>query len=200
MEEKYILISLDDERAEKIAEVIGNKSCKKILDYLSERESNETEISKELHMPLNTVDYNIKKLLKAGLIKEGSHWWSVKGKKIPLYKVSNKHIVISPKKMTPSKLKGILPLVLVSAVFSLFIWLYTKTSFFMAKTEEVFVEKAIPMLEATTSGADAVAGLNGVVGSAGFSLEIVDWFLIIIWALILLFVVVIIFRNERGSK
>lgn len=33
-----LMIDLDDERAEKIAEVITNKTCKKILSALAEKE------------------------------------------------------------------------------------------------------------------------------------------------------------------
>ena len=55
-------------------------------------------IAKELGMPINTAEYNLKKLIKVGLIEKSKEFfWSVKGKKIPMYKVSNKHILIVPK-------------------------------------------------------------------------------------------------------
>ena len=95
--DKSIQISLGDEKAKDVAEVLGNKTCNKILDYLVENEGTVSEISDKLNIPLNTVDYNIKKLVKAGLIESSSHFWSVKGKKMPAYKISNKKIIISPK-------------------------------------------------------------------------------------------------------
>jgi DNA-binding transcriptional ArsR family regulator len=98
MEEKYIMFSMDDDRIKYLSESLSNPSCKKILNILSEKELTETDIARELKIPLNTVDYNIKKLIKAGLIEKTSHFWSVRGKKMPVYKVSNKKIVISPKK------------------------------------------------------------------------------------------------------
>jgi DNA-binding transcriptional ArsR family regulator len=100
MEETYINISLGDEKAKDIAEILSNKSCKKILELLTEKELTETEIAEKLNLPLNTVDYNVKKILKSGLIESTSHWWSVKGKKMPSYKISNKKIIISPKKFS----------------------------------------------------------------------------------------------------
>lgn len=116
MSEKQILISIDDEKAKHISEVIGNKTCLKILDVLSEKNLTETDISSELKIPLNTVDYNIKKLEKAGLIEKSSaFFWSTKGKKMPVWKVSNKKIVISPKNSF-SNLKALVPAFIVTGV------------------------------------------------------------------------------------
>ncbi|MEA3329131.1 MAG: helix-turn-helix domain-containing protein [Nanoarchaeota archaeon] len=92
------MISLDDERIASLADAISNKTCKKILEYLVDNEACETEIVRDLKMKANTVNYNVKKLLKAGLIEcSREFFWSVKGKKIIRYKVAKKKIVISPK-------------------------------------------------------------------------------------------------------
>jgi len=98
MDEKSILVNLGDEKAKEISEVIGSKTCNKILGYLSEHEGTVSDISGALKIPLNTTDYNVKKLVKSGLIEKASHFWSVKGKRMPTYRVSNKKIIISPKK------------------------------------------------------------------------------------------------------
>src|SRR3989344_3561819 len=67
--EKYILVNLEDEKSKKIAESISNKTARKILDYLSNKEeSGAEEISKELKLPISTIDYNLKNLKKAGII------------------------------------------------------------------------------------------------------------------------------------
>src|SRR3989344_8185966 len=94
---KYILVSLEDEKAKKIAEILSNKTAKKILDFLADKnEASETDIAQELGIPLNTAEYNIKKLLEADLIgKAKNFFWSVRGKKIDMYKLARKHIVIS---------------------------------------------------------------------------------------------------------
>jgi DNA-binding transcriptional ArsR family regulator len=102
MTEKYISIDLNDPRMKDLSEILSNKSCKKILNLLAENEWTETEIARELKMPLNSVDYNIKKLAQAGLIESSNHWWSVRGKKMHAYKVSDKKIIISPKKILSS--------------------------------------------------------------------------------------------------
>lgn len=108
---KYIAVSLDDEKAKDIAEVISNKTAKKILNILSEKDLSESDIASSLNLPLNTIEYNLKKLEKAGLIEKAKQFfWSTRGKKIPTYKLANKSILIS----TKQKIKGILP----AAVFS----------------------------------------------------------------------------------
>ena len=115
-DDKFIMMDMDDKRSKKIAEVIGNPTCKKILDYLTyNSEKSEEDIAKALDMKINTVEYNLKKLLHAGLIeKTKNFFWSKKGKKIPLYKLAKKHIVISPKSAKPSMsaLKAIIPIVI----------------------------------------------------------------------------------------
>jgi DNA-binding transcriptional ArsR family regulator len=95
---KYIELNLNDKKAEKVAEVLSNKTAKKILGLLADKELSESDISSELRIPLNTVGYNIHKLIESGLIeKTSSFFWSVKGKKIPTYRVANKKIIISTK-------------------------------------------------------------------------------------------------------
>ncbi|MEK6825474.1 MAG: beta-propeller domain-containing protein [Nanoarchaeota archaeon] len=100
MSDKYLNIDLHDPRAAAIAEVLANKTCKKILDLLAEKEMSESDISNLLGIPLNTVGYNMKKLLESGLVvKTKTFFWSVKGKKIPTYRLANKKIVISPRRI-----------------------------------------------------------------------------------------------------
>ncbi|MBU3906925.1 MAG: helix-turn-helix domain-containing protein [Nanoarchaeota archaeon] len=118
MAKKYLMMSLDDESTKKVAEVIGNNTCKKIIDFLSEtKEASESDIASSLNIPLNTVGYNIKKLVEAKLVeKTKNHFWSQKGKKIAIYTLSNKSIVISPKSNKINKFANVLPAVLVSAL------------------------------------------------------------------------------------
>ena len=125
MEEKYLLLSLEDSRAKKISEILGNKTCKKIIDYLGDRrEASEQEISKDLEIPMNTAEYNLKKLIKSGIVKKtGNFFWSVKGRKIKMYKLANKHIVISPGRKRPNLeiLKTLLPVLVVVAFVAILV-------------------------------------------------------------------------------
>ncbi|RLG15779.1 hypothetical protein DRN69_02510 [Candidatus Pacearchaeota archaeon] len=123
-EKKYILISMEDERAKKIADILGNKTCRKIIDYLSNvKEASEKDISSALNIPINTTEYNLKKLLNSELIKKTKNFfWSKKGKKIIMYKLSNKSIVIFPKaKKISYQIKSILGVAIVSGFVALVI-------------------------------------------------------------------------------
>ncbi len=115
MNEKYLNIELNDPRSEKIAEVLTNKTAKKILELISDREMSATEISGELKLPLNTIGYNLDNLVKSGLVEKVSGFlWSSKGKKIEKYKLSNRKIIISPRNIS----KGIIPAIVGSVVLA----------------------------------------------------------------------------------
>ena len=130
MKEKnnFLLISLDDEKSKPLAEVLLSKICKEIINLLAQNELSEKDISERLNSPINTIEYNLKKLLKAELIEKSSNFfWSVKGKKIPTYKLSNKTIIISPKKSNlNSKIKSLLPVAILVGVGTFLIKNLTK--------------------------------------------------------------------------
>lgn len=113
---------MEDERAKKLADVLGNKTCKKIIDFLAEKESSEKDIASALNIPINTAEYNLKKLLHAELIeKTKNFFWSRKGKKIEMYRLSNKSIIISPKGKISSQIKAILPVAILSGIGALIV-------------------------------------------------------------------------------
>ncbi len=149
MLEKYLLFSLDEEKAKKLGEVISSQTCKRIVNLLAEKDASESDIAKELKLPLNTVDYNIKKLLESSIIEKSKNFfWSTKGKKIEIYKVANKLIVISPKKSNIySKLKGVVPVALISGILTAFLYWYYKSANFtrnaMEKASNLGIESAL---------------------------------------------------------
>jgi len=118
--EKYLLLNLEDEQSKKTAEAIANKSARKILDYLSSKEeAGAEEISRNLNLPISTIDYNLKNLKKAGLIEAKHFLWSNRGKKIVQYRVAKKFIVIAPKGLSwKDEIKKILPFIGISAVLA----------------------------------------------------------------------------------
>ncbi|NMB67117.1 helix-turn-helix transcriptional regulator [Candidatus Woesearchaeota archaeon] len=127
-EEHFILISLEDSKSKIIADVLNNKTCKKIISYLTQtKEASEKDLSDALKLPINTIEYNIKKLVEAGFVqKKQNFFWSKKGKKILMYELTNKFIVLSPKKSVSNKIKSIIPAFLFSVVGSFSIWVYEK--------------------------------------------------------------------------
>lgn len=95
----FLLLSLDDEKTKNIANVVSNKSCKKILDYLAENDDvTESQVAKDLNLAISTVHYNLKQLIESGLVLSDEFHYSKKGREVSHYKLANKVIIIAPKK------------------------------------------------------------------------------------------------------
>jgi len=194
-DEKFLMVSLEDERAKKIADILGNKTSKKILDFLAETsEGSEKDISKALEIPINTVEYNIKKLLQAGLVEKGKYWWSVKGRKIDMYKLAKKHIIISHKSSKPSisKLKSIFPAVIISGIVTFGLYFYSAfgKQQIIEKASDGLLEKSGEIAGTLSQeAAESVsAGTNAFVGGiSGFPIWL--WFLLGSLVAILIFTI-----------
>lgn len=125
---KHIMFDLDDEKLSVLAEVLSNKTSKKIIEHLVDSEASEAEIGRDLKLPANTVNYNIKKLAEAGLIEPSKNWfWSVKGKKVLRYRVANKNIIISPKRKSSNTSKNLLSALLITGIGALVIKFFTSS-------------------------------------------------------------------------
>jgi DNA-binding transcriptional ArsR family regulator len=188
MAKKYLMFSLDDGKTEKLGGILENKTSRRILDLLTDCELSESEIAERLHIPLNTVGYNIKKLKEVGLIREERHFFSVRGKRIPVYAVSNKDIVISPKKSINDKLRNSAALVSISGIFTAFILWYNKSG--------GFVKDAMLKATAETQTYDVPAPMI----QSGFSFGPVGWFLLGAWLLVLGFVVWTLVKSNRSVR
>ena len=160
-------MSLDDPRAKKVAQVVGNKTSQKILNYLAENsKKSEQDIATELKIPLNTVGYNIKQLLDTGLIdKTNNFFWSKKGKKISLYEVSNKSIIFSPKKTNlSSQIKSILPVSLLAGIGALAIRLYHPAISVSTNSQNELMRTISPTV--ASSAKDSFVSNSNLAGSS----------------------------------
>jgi len=108
-----MLISLEEEKAKKLAQVISNETCTKLLNHLAQgKDGTETEIAQALRLPLSTVHYNLKQLVEARLVLADEYHYSSKGREVLHYKLANKYIIIAPQEEKESflkKLQGFLP-------------------------------------------------------------------------------------------
>lgn len=149
--DKFLLVSLEESKTKKIAQVISNPTCHKILDFLAEKESTETEISKKLNLPISTVHYNLKQLIEAKLIEVEEFHYSSKGREVNHYKLANKYIIIAPKQATiGDKLKKILPIILICAV--LFpIYKFFTTGFYRSAAEVSSLAAPVEQMGRTVS-------------------------------------------------
>ncbi|HOU78989.1 MAG TPA: helix-turn-helix domain-containing protein [Candidatus Pacearchaeota archaeon] len=148
-ENHFMLISLEDSKSKAISEVLGSKTCKKIIAYLSERkEASQKDLSDALNIPMNTLDYNIKKLVESGFVqKKKEFFWSKKGKKIIMYELSNKSIIISPKKSTSQKFKSIIPAFILTAAGTFAVWAYEKIKYTTNYTQEIIQQPVMDCVE-----------------------------------------------------
>jgi DNA-binding transcriptional ArsR family regulator len=181
--EKFVLVSLKENKAKKLAQVISNESCRKILDHLAEKEATETELAEKLEIPISTVHYNLKHLTDAGLVTVEEFHYSEKGREVNHYKLANKYVIIAPKSTfgIKEKLKAILPVALVTVVTAGLLRLFTGRMATLgaakAGVREAVMATAPEMEEAAT---DAVAtGLANVTRAPPVSEpSIALWFLI----------------------
>ena len=177
------MLDLDDERISSLADVITNKTSKKIIEYLAEKEANETEISRDLNIPANTVNYNIKKLLKAGLIeKTKGFFWSVKGKRIISYRVANKRIVISPKSLSGIK-QMILTVGIVGIISYAIKYYFVNNTWGVVDTKKDFTLKSIEKAADTVSGEgasmiEASSNIGEAIAQVPQIPEVWTWFFI----------------------
>jgi DeoR/GlpR family transcriptional regulator of sugar metabolism len=170
MANKSIMIDLNDSRSGKVAEVISNKTCKQVIDLLADRELSVSEISNELGIPVNTALYNIEKLADSGLIEKASWMWSIKGKKVEKYKLSNKRIIISPRKL----IRGVIPALVVGGFGAYLVSMITRNQFISNDIQivnDVVTTESVKLMASgvatgATSGASVGEIANGVISAS----------------------------------
>lgn len=195
MTKSSIMIDLDDPRTAKLADVISNKTTKKILSFLAEQELSETELSKSLEIPLNTIEYNINKLEETGLIEKAQgFFWSPKGKKVYKYKVSNKKIVISPKTIT----KGIIPTIIITTFLAFLIKILLGSSQASLISQKGIQETAPKVAVGAAESMKAIEPSN-IIPSVAIS-NSWAWFLLGAFVALAIFLIWNILKTERRLK
>jgi DNA-binding transcriptional ArsR family regulator len=158
--EKFVLVSLKENKAKELAQVISNESCRKILDYLAEKEATETELAEKLEIPISTVHYNLKHLTNAGLVSVEEFHYSEKGREVNHYKLANKYVIIAPKSTfgIKEKLKSILPVALITVAAAGLLKVFTsRMAAFGAAKSARLAEQA---LDAVPAAAEVPPGPN----------------------------------------
>ncbi len=163
MTEKYLLVSLEEEKAKKITTILTNDTARKILDFLTDNNASETDVANKLNLPLSTVHYNVQQLLDAALIEIKDFYWSDKGKKVNIYQIAKKYIVITTKKENIKPIfRTIIPIALISAAIAGLIQYLSKKSITFQETtivKEITKEAAIGIAkEATVASGGAAIG------------------------------------------
>jgi DNA-binding transcriptional ArsR family regulator len=97
MADNVIILEPGDERAQKISKAMASQTASDILQLLAEDKQSLTEITDRLEIPLTTAKYHIENLLEAGLITVAETKYSVKGREIKIYAVTNQLLIVAPR-------------------------------------------------------------------------------------------------------
>ncbi|MBN2880945.1 helix-turn-helix transcriptional regulator [Candidatus Woesearchaeota archaeon] len=209
-DESFILVSLKEDKAKKLAQVITNTTSRKILDFLATKEATESEIAKKLDVPISTIHYSLKLLKEVNLVQVDEFHYSEKGKVVDHYKVSNKTVIISPS--TPEgdsfkeKLKRLIPTVLVTGIVTGFLKLFNDG--FFSRTNVAQERMLYAVADDTASdmimAKAAPIAFGAGVEQASFTISPVLWFAIgAVVAVSVYFVTDIIItkiKTKRGLK
>jgi len=128
--DNVLLINLQEDQSKELAKVLGNNTCRKIMDLLSQGEATESEIAEKLSIPISTVHYNLQQLLKGQLVVTDEFHYSKKGREVLHYKMANRYIVIAPVAgfNFREKIKRVLPVaVLIIAATAVLKYIYPTT-------------------------------------------------------------------------
>ena len=209
-DEKFLLVSLNEDKAKKLAQIISNDTCRKIIDLLTEGEATETELAKKLKIAISTIHYNISHLIKAELVIVDEFHYSKKGKEINHYKLANKYIIIAPKQTTGIKeaLRKILPVGLITIVGAALIELFNifrlGSGATMSESAKVMDTLAVNPMVNLAAQETAAAGTKAIVDTAtnvattpAIWQHLSVWFLIGGLAVIILYLLFEILRNSK---
>jgi DNA-binding transcriptional ArsR family regulator len=97
MADDVVILEPGDERAQKISKAMASQTASDILQLLAEGKKSLTEITDRLDIPLTTAKYHIENLLEAGLITVAETKYSVKGREIKIYAVTNQLLIVAPR-------------------------------------------------------------------------------------------------------
>jgi DNA-binding transcriptional ArsR family regulator len=97
MADNVVFLEPGDERAQKIAKAMGSQTANDILQILGEGPRSLTDITERLNIPMNTAKYHIENLLDAGLIAVEQTKYSIKGREVKIYMLTNRLLVVAPR-------------------------------------------------------------------------------------------------------
>jgi DNA-binding transcriptional ArsR family regulator len=97
MTENVVVLEPGDERAQKIAKAMGSQTASDILTLLATGAKSLTDITEQLKIPLTTAKYHAENLLDAGLIIISETKYSVKGREVKMYALTDQLLIVAPK-------------------------------------------------------------------------------------------------------
>jgi len=96
-DEKFLVVPLG-KKSKAITQTVSNDTAMEIMELLADGPLSTSNVAEKLGIPLTTAQYNIEKLMEAGLAKIAKTRYSEKGREVKLYEAMNRAIVILPGK------------------------------------------------------------------------------------------------------
>jgi DNA-binding transcriptional ArsR family regulator len=92
-----VILEPGDERAQKIAKAMASQTANDILTLLATGTKSLTDITEQLNIPLTTAKYHAENLLDAGLIVVSDTRYSIKGREVKMYSLTDQLLIVAPK-------------------------------------------------------------------------------------------------------
>ena len=92
-----VVLEPGDERAQKIAKAMASQTANDILTLLATGTKSLTDITEQLNIPLTTAKYHTENLLDAGLIIVSETRYSIKGREVKMYSLTDQLLIVAPK-------------------------------------------------------------------------------------------------------
>ena len=203
-EESFLLVSLEGNKSKKLAEVISNDTCRKMLDALAKKEHTETELSESMGIPLSTVHYNLKNLVEARLVLANEYHYSKRGKEILHYKLANKLIIIAPQEAEASKIGDILKKYL--SISAGIIAVSAVLEFFTLRSSGSMLAKASSQAFDTAAQEGAIAAPRLMAAAAPLPIPVVQepsiaaWFAIGAFTAMFIILIFELLKNARKKQ
>ncbi|MFA6225414.1 MAG: helix-turn-helix domain-containing protein [Methanoregula sp.] len=98
MAEKVIFLEPGQEKAQNIVKAMSHQNAGDVVQLLSlEGPLKMSDISERLDISLNAAKYHIENLMNAEILEISNTRYSVKGKKIKIYRLKNQVFIVAPK-------------------------------------------------------------------------------------------------------
>ncbi|HVP96049.1 helix-turn-helix domain-containing protein [Methanoregula sp.] len=95
---EVVVLEPGDEQAQKIAKAMSSPTANDILAILAAGTRSLSDITEQLNIPLTTVKYHVENLLDAGLIKISETRYSIKGREVKMYALTDRLLIVAPKR------------------------------------------------------------------------------------------------------
>lgn len=108
-EEEIILLEPGQEKAQNIVKAISHQNAGELMQLLStEGPMKLSDIASRLDLSTNAAKYHVENLRNAGLIEIANTRYSVKGKKMKVYRLKNQVFIVAPKMNSGADLRAML--------------------------------------------------------------------------------------------